>query len=274
MTMTHFSDRGLDTLCRQLNLQIVNLYYGTNSGYWTLSLPPWRLIFILESDGESFLGTLSHRVPCMKYNWYLLPPFCEIRHSLNESMLHLSIHFTATVSGNLTLTESKDTFFYGEDPETVEQIRTTLASASTLSLSLFFNELAYAKLRQVLTRDDSERIMQLYRIPEFASLADHLKIHATARTRVEEMATFCSMKTDSFIKHFTRTTGRPPGKFLAGILTEKAISLLSDGNHSIKTVAYALEFCNEFYFSRFFKKQTGLAPSDYQSRFSVKNKKE
>lgn len=269
MTMTHFSDQGLDTLCRQLNLHIVNLYYGTNSGYWTLALPPWRLIFVLESDGQSFMGTLSKKVLNIKNRWFLLPPFCEIRHSLNETMLHLSIHFTANVSGALTLFESRDTFFYGEDPDTVEQIRIALEKAHTLNLSLLFHELCFAKLRQVLTEDDSRRIMRLYRIPEFAQLAEHLKRNATAQTRVEDMASFCSMPTDSFIKHFTRTTGTPPGKFLAGIITEKATTLLSDGIHSVKSTADALDFCNEFYFSRFFRRQTGLPPRDYQKRFSA-----
>ena len=41
---------------------------------------------------------------------------------------------------------------------------------------------------------------------------------------------------------------------------------LSDGSESIERIAELLGFCDGAYFSRFFKRQTGLSPSAYRFR--------
>jgi len=36
---------------------------------------------------------------------------------------------------------------------------------------------------------------------------------------------------------------------------------------SVKPVAADLKFCSEFYLSSFFKRMTGISPSEYQAKF-------
>ncbi|NSW89572.1 MAG: helix-turn-helix transcriptional regulator [Firmicutes bacterium] len=48
------------------------------------------------------------------------------------------------------------------------------------------------------------------------------------------------------------------------MIIHKAKEELLTSNSSIKEIAYKLKFSDEFYFSRFFKKHTGIPPSKYR----------
>ena len=60
-------------------------------------------------------------------------------------------------------------------------------------------------------------------------------------------------------------------EFLLRMRVDQARQLLCDHRLAIKEVSARLNFSNEFYFSRFFRKRTGLSPSDY--RRSIRGKK-
>ena len=46
----------------------------------------------------------------------------------------------------------------------------------------------------------------------------------------------------------------------------KAKKMLNDTNMKIIDIAYALGFENASYFTRFFKKRTGLSPQEYKNK--------
>jgi len=46
----------------------------------------------------------------------------------------------------------------------------------------------------------------------------------------------------------------------------KAKELLSEGNLTVKEVSFKLAFDNPYYFSRFFKKKTGVSPSKWNGK--------
>lgn len=264
MSMTNFTESGLNILSRQLGVRIINLYYGTNPMRRKVAHPHYRLLFVLDSDGESFFGDAKKNVHCTPGTWYLFPPFCEVTHILNSSMEHLSVHFAATVGGRMMLTPPQNTFLCGNEPDDISRIRQIINGVPELEAALFFHEVCCKKLAFAVDREDSERLLRFLRVPEYAGLLDFLSVHATARLGIDDMAKFCNLSRDAFIKRFTRDAGMPPGKFLAAILTDRAAAKLLQKGQTVKETAAELEFCNAFYFSRFFHRQTGMAPRDFQ----------
>ena len=264
MAMTNFIESGLNALCRQLELRIVNIYYGTNTMRSKMSHPHYRLLFVLDSDGASSFSDAEKTVPCTPGKWFLFPPFCEVTHILNESMEHLSIHFTASVGGSLMLAPLRNTFLCGDDPTETARLRLMLKTSPELTAALSFREICYEKLAVSVSEADSERLLRFLKIPEYAGLLDFLSNKATARTGIDDMAEFCRLSRDAFIKRFSRDAGMSPGKFLAAILTDRAAAVLTRPGATVKETAAELEFCNAFYFSRFFRRQTGMPPRDFQ----------
>ncbi|MCW3111584.1 MAG: transcriptional regulator, AraC family [Segetibacter sp.] len=62
-----------------------------------------------------------------------------------------------------------------------------------------------------------------------------------------------------------QTTGKTAGQFIDEMVTMEAKVLLNDFSRSIGQVAEELNFSDQFYFSKFFKKHAGINPSDYRS---------
>ncbi|MNR08467.1 HTH-type transcriptional activator RhaS [compost metagenome] len=54
--------------------------------------------------------------------------------------------------------------------------------------------------------------------------------------------------------------------FIKSVRLKRAAQLLKDGHMSIAEVAYAVGFNDRKYFSKEFKKQFGVVPSDYASK--------
>lgn len=61
--------------------------------------------------------------------------------------------------------------------------------------------------------------------------------------------------------------GIPPGNCIATRLMVEAYHSLENPNETVKNTAINLGFGDPAYFSRFFKKQSGLSPEDYRRIF-------
>ncbi|WP_166239624.1 helix-turn-helix domain-containing protein [Paenibacillus turpanensis] len=69
-----------------------------------------------------------------------------------------------------------------------------------------------------------------------------------------------------FYQAFKRYVGLSPHKFVMKIRLDASLRLLSDQATPITEAAHAVGYHDEFYFSRLFKKQMGIAPSEYAAR--------
>ena len=66
---------------------------------------------------------------------------------------------------------------------------------------------------------------------------------------------------ETFRKKFKSRYGVSPHQYRQRYLMQKACTLLLNRRLSVKETAAALGFCDEFHFSRLFKKVTGRPPS-------------
>ena len=80
-----------------------------------------------------------------------------------------------------------------------------------------------------------------------------------------------SLSYETFRKKFTHRFGVSPQRYRMRHLMQKAIILLNEENLSVKETASRLGFCDEFYFSRAFRKLTGRPPSSLRKKSSQEN---
>jgi AraC-like DNA-binding protein len=71
---------------------------------------------------------------------------------------------------------------------------------------------------------------------------------------------------ETFRKRFRKAIGFSPGHFHLDSRIDRAAALLHQGRHTIKEIAAQLEFCDEFYFSRCFKRRFGQSPRAFRQR--------
>ncbi|MCI8388356.1 MAG: helix-turn-helix transcriptional regulator [Clostridiales bacterium] len=83
---------------------------------------------------------------------------------------------------------------------------------------------------------------------------------------VADLAAQSDMSAVYFRELFTKLTGNPPSKYIKQLRIQRAIDLLQSDMYSVGEVARQTGFASEFYFSREFKRITGLTPTKYQNK--------
>ena len=99
---------------------------------------------------------------------------------------------------------------------------------------------------------------------KLAPASQYLLEHLTEKVSCEYLAKLCLLSQARFYDLFRLEYGMPPLEYRAHLLTTRAKQLLTDGNFSVTDVADMLGFESVSYFSRFFKKHTGISPAKYK----------
>ncbi len=82
---------------------------------------------------------------------------------------------------------------------------------------------------------------------------------------MEELGEELGVGRDRFYEMFRSYTGMTPLRYYTHLKVNEAKEMLSDQESSVKEVAFTLGFEDPYYFSRLFKKNTGVAPSEWAS---------
>jgi AraC-like DNA-binding protein len=129
-----------------------------------------------------------------------------------------------------------------------------LQQAATLRFRAFIHELCSD--RTVGTKGSvNPHIMAAIRL---------LQMQVHHRFSLDDLARQVGLEKSYLIRLFRRETGTTPQKYLMKLKTDTACYLLRYTDRPVNKIAEQLGFYDEFYFSRTFKKVTGLAPSQYR----------
>lgn len=94
--------------------------------------------------------------------------------------------------------------------------------------------------------------------------ANYLKLHKPA-----DYAELLAMAPNTLSKKCQQYFGKSPSLMIQERLVMQAKKELHLTNHSIKEIAFALHFADEFYFSRFFKKFTKVSPQSFRTSVGI-----
>ena len=87
---------------------------------------------------------------------------------------------------------------------------------------------------------------------------------------IKEIAANLGISYSLFRKVFKEYTGYAPANYFQELKLRKAKELLSETNHSIKQIAYELNFSSYEYFLSFFKKKVNMTPMEYRNMGRIK----
>ncbi len=82
--------------------------------------------------------------------------------------------------------------------------------------------------------------------------------------RIKEIADYCGLDRSYLCKIFKRATGYTPMGYLILFRIRKAKQLLKQTTLPIQHIAYSVGYSDPFAFSKLFKKETGMSPSEYR----------
>lgn len=102
----------------------------------------------------------------------------------------------------------------------------------------------------------------------FGQLLEWIRIHPTAHLTVQALATRSGRHPDHVARVFRERLGLLPLEYLHRRRADEAKRRLAETELAIKTVAWELGIRDERQFARFFRKQTGMSPTEYRRAYS------
>lgn len=90
---------------------------------------------------------------------------------------------------------------------------------------------------------------------------DYMQRNLHKKLAISELASKAALSYVQFLRRFHAYTGMAPSDYINAMRLRKAKSLLLETDFLIKDISDICGFKDEFYFSKFIKKQTGMSPS-------------
>jgi AraC family transcriptional regulator of arabinose operon len=140
--------------------------------------------------------------------------------------------------------------------------RTLVALLKEKSIMLEIISLFLEQVPVQVLRHTSEEIKRIRVILEY------VENHLHTSVSVEELAATLHLHPNYFISYFKRHFGTPPAKYVNRKRAERARQLLSTTSLSVKEIAERTGFADTNHFAKFFRKETGLSPTEYRLAYS------
>lgn len=92
--------------------------------------------------------------------------------------------------------------------------------------------------------------------------------HYNQRIVIENYARDRGMTVNWFIQSFRKVTKYTPMQYILSLRMANAMYLIDNTNSNMTQIATAIGYDNSMYFSRVFKKHTGMTPTEYKNRIA------
>ena len=132
-----------------------------------------------------------------------------------------------------------------------------------------YQELLEMYLRQILlliarSREERKPAVSSFIQDEMEIARRYFTEHYNEEINIEEYAKSRGMSISWFLRNFKQLTAKSPMQYVLSIRINNAVSLLEGTNYNINEISSIVGYDNPLYFSRIFKKQKGVSPSDYR----------
>ncbi len=139
-----------------------------------------------------------------------------------------------------------------------------------------FEELLEMYLRQIfllIQRSWEERkpTVSSYLQEEIDYARKYFNEHYNEDISIEEYAQSRGMSVSWFLRNFKQMTMKSPMQYILSIRINNAVSLLETTDYNVTEISTIVGYDNPLYFSRIFKKQKGVSPSDYRKSLADRN---
>lgn len=254
-----------------ININILDhgLFKGDSSWRHKDVKSPFNRLYLVL-DGEGYLQSGSIKTMLMPGMMYLIPVNSTNTYVCDSFIRKFYLHFRAEI-------------YYGRD--IFEALSSTVSLAYDVNWLLrLIEEVREEKLSSIykfkgFLFDVIDRFassvpavneQQMDVVYKYCDLFRYVKDNCSAKLNLKELSGILGYRYDSLSKKFRRDMGYSLKSYLNKSLVQAAKEKLLLSEMNIKEIAYNLGFTDEFYFSRFFKKHTGISPKEYRKKNMIK----
>lgn len=252
-----------------LKLNLSKVSCGMFTGNWSCSVPFNRLIYIF--DGSRIPSRISYGGKTFEMipgNWLFVPAGTHTVHEQYDGLNLISLHFSLELITGVEYLQGCQGFYTGSSPERREEFLVLMNPDSGIREVVMLQKLIWEFVYPIVEQEKEHLQTQPDKLSAFQPLCDAFADSPYRDFSVEEMAKIMKMGKESFVKHFTARIGVSPKLFFHRIRSAAAAKELLATEDPVREIAERFHFSDEFYFSRFMKRMTGLSPREYRKRMS------
>ncbi len=146
--------------------------------------------------------------------------------------------------------------------QTIQQVFSLYASGSVFS-ALMLHSLVFSDLAAIFAFSQPPQTACSPMTVQAASLVQKL---LSSKLTVNQLAEAMAVSPATLAKRFRAETGSPLGAYIDRMVFQRARQLLIFSETAIGEIADQLGFCDQFYFSRFFRRIQGETPTQFRRR--------
>ncbi|MDX9978604.1 MAG: helix-turn-helix domain-containing protein [Lentisphaeria bacterium] len=265
MALEGFDD--LRKLNPYLELNVTHIARGSFEYRCTEVFPVNIISMALNTDRKTFVRNVEtgEEYPNEEGVVRLVPCGLPVRHEVTPASVFIALHFNLTFFHGIDLFAGVRTIHRRHDPARVARVHALLDEPDRLKAicALKTEVLGFC----LDCWPEEGRRQSLAQAREYEPLFRYVHEHNDATLTVAALAAWAGRRQDCFSRAFSRDLGCSPKAFLQDDLVKKIISRLLRPRVQLKQIADELKFGDQFYLSRFFRRHTGISPSDYQAKF-------
>ena len=231
----------------------------------------WQLLYVASGkahfffDGQEQIVSAGHMIlypPRQEqhYEYYAKDkPEVYWVHFTGGNVRNILKHFHIPMDGNV---------FYSGAPSAYQTLFKEMIH-ELQSCRVGYEELLEMYLRQLFlliqrTRQEQKPTVNTFVQEEMEHAMRYFREHYNESIVIEDYAQSRGMSVSWFLRNFKQTTGTSPMQFILNLRISNAVSLLESTDYNVTEIGAIVGYDNPLYFSRIFKKQKGVSPTDYR----------
>lgn len=229
---------------------------------WTLTFHTLTLCVSENLNDPSWieLQETGERIAMREGQIAFMPAGTPARIRFTEANRHLSIQFRYELFSGIDVFDGLRGYFLVNDADKslAARIKAVFAKQDPTRRFAAAESVTLAAILPFWPKRLATDLMRL------APYEDALRIMADTvdnRTSVRDLARRMGLPDAHFASAFRSLVGMSPKQWLEQALFFRARRMLSDPHRKIRDIAFALEFADEFNFTRFVKRRCGYSPS-------------
>lgn len=260
-----WSNPAAPRLFNSLRLEIGDSGYARLDSVWCYHgvCSPFSRLYIIRA-GEGVVAEEGRPRALLPGHVYLIPAALTFDHWCEKYLEKLYFHV------NLILNDGSDLFArHGKILEMpfelseLDRLSAMYRSGEAENLTALAGEV-YALLMRFIAREKLACLAAKSYSSTISRLFVLIQRDLSSKLTVRTLAQVLNMSESTLAKRFRAEVGVPLGGYIDMMLLQRARQLLLSSDLTIGQIAEQLRFCDQFYFSRYFRQRQGITPSEYR----------
>ena len=261
-----------NSLCDNLNriqLKVIDGGHATSGDEWNGNIvnPPYaRLYYILGGDPYIITvqsGGQPKEIVLEPGNCFLMPTGFSFRYACKTAMEQIYFHINLIDYNGFDLLRCcKGMMTYVMTGGTREKLLSLMQSDDLNSRLLLRQELYSSVLRMIV--DNRIELTSASYSPCVLHAIHYIHSHLSLQLGIQELATHSFVSESTLAKKFRYEVGMTIGSYIDDMILFESEQLLTKSELTVLQISEKFGFCDQFYFSRKFKRKFGIAPQKYR----------